>query len=239
MKNAYIPFYPSDWLAGTRGMTAAETGVYITLIAMMYERRAPLDMDRARLARLCGSSAANFSRALEALIAADKITETEAGLWNDKVSKVLSGVSEKRTAAIQSANARWSKKHSENNEGADANASETQCETDANQRPKTKVEKEEPNGSSKKRGYRLSADWVLPKDWGDWSVSQGLSEADARNEAAKFRDYWISKPRDAAKLDWEATWRNWTRKAIEDRAKRHHPQQTPKIDKWNRIARAS
>jgi hypothetical protein len=43
-------------------------------------------------------------------------------------------------------------------------------------------------------------------------MEQGCSEAHVRNEAAKFRDYWVSKSgRDAAKLDWEATWRNWIR----------------------------
>ena len=38
-KMPWIRFFPSDWLAGTRGMSAVETGVYITLIATMYERR--------------------------------------------------------------------------------------------------------------------------------------------------------------------------------------------------------
>ena len=33
----WFKFYPSDWLGGTRGLTAEETGVYITMIAMMYE----------------------------------------------------------------------------------------------------------------------------------------------------------------------------------------------------------
>ena len=41
-----------------------------------------------------------------------------------------------------------------------------------------------------------------------------------RTEAAKFADYWHAKAgRDAAKLDWSATWRNWCRKAIEDAAR--------------------
>lgn len=63
-----------------------------------------------------------------------------------------------------------------------------------------------------KRASRLSPDWALPAAWGRWAMEQGCSEAHVRNEAAKFRDYWVSKSgRDAAKLDWEATWRNWIR----------------------------
>jgi hypothetical protein len=42
-------------------------------------------------------------------------------------------------------------------------------------------------------------------EWGESSV---------RLEAEKFKDYWIAKGgREACKLDWEATWRNWCRNA--------------------------
>lgn len=65
-----------------------------------------------------------------------------------------------------------------------------------------------------KRARRLATDWVLPAVWGRWAISQGHSEATIRIEAEKFRDYWCSKSgKDATKLDWEATWRNWIRNA--------------------------
>lgn len=63
-----------------------------------------------------------------------------------------------------------------------------------------------------KRATRLSADWKLPVAWGRWALDQGHSDATVRLEADKFRDFWCSKAgKDAAKLDWEATWRNWIR----------------------------
>jgi hypothetical protein len=41
-----------------------------------------------------------------------------------------------------------------------------------------------------------------------------------RAETDKFRDYWSAKAgKDATKLDWVATWRNWMREA-EQRAAR-------------------
>ncbi len=104
---AHIAFYPSDWLAGTRGMTAAETGVYITLTAMMYERAAPLNMDRPRLARLCGIPAGSFKRVLGALVEDGKIIDGEDGLWSRRVAKELGRASEKTAKAAASANARW------------------------------------------------------------------------------------------------------------------------------------
>lgn len=81
MSDPWFKFYPSDWLGGTRTLTAAETGVYITLICMMHERGHPIDMDDTRLARLCGLPARNFRRALEALIEEGKVVETDDGLW--------------------------------------------------------------------------------------------------------------------------------------------------------------
>ena len=42
----------------------------------------------------------------------------------------------------------------------------------------------------------------------------------ARREAERMRDWSRSAPgQKGVKLDWEATWRNWVRKAIEERGR--------------------
>ena len=68
------------------------------------------------------------------------------------------------------------------------------------------------------RATRLPIDWQLPMSWGKWALDEfpQLNAEFIRHEAGKFRDYWCSKPKDATKLDWEATWRNWIRKAAGD-----------------------
>jgi hypothetical protein len=74
----------------------------------------------------------------------------------------------------------------------------------------------EPKGSiaKKPRASRLSHDWFLPKDWGEWALGEGLSQEQIRLEADKFKDYWTAKSGVAAtKTDWQATWRNWIRNA--------------------------
>lgn len=111
----HVPFYPSDWLAGTRGLSAVETGIYITLIAMMYERGGAIADDRDRLARLCGASKAQFASALETLIDDGKIAVEDAFLSNEKVKKVLGFVKEKSKSAKDKAEARWSKNSNEIN----------------------------------------------------------------------------------------------------------------------------
>ena len=63
-----------------------------------------------------------------------------------------------------------------------------------------------------KRKTRLPDDWFLPKEWGEWALSerQDLNVEDIRLEANQFRDYWLSRGETHA--DWYATWRTWVRR---------------------------
>lgn len=86
-------------------------------------------------------------------------------------------------------------------------------------------EKEEPKGSSKKKGSRLTEDWVLPRGWGQWAVeSEGLTEEEVRRQAERFRDFWLGvSGQRGVKMDWQATWRNWIRRYAEDCAAKKSP----------------
>lgn len=56
------------------------------------------------------------------------------------------------------------------------------------------------------RGTRLPKDW-MPEE-----------HLDRQDELAAFRDYWVAQPgQRGVKLDWQATWRNWIRRAGEKR----------------------
>jgi len=131
-ESPYFQFYASDWLAGTRGLSAAEMGVYITLLAMMYEREAPIDMDHDRLARLCGATPAAFRKCLSALIEEGKIEDTDEGLFNKRARKEIQIREKKREVNSSNANERW-RKTKQKQRKADATASNSQCETDAPQ----------------------------------------------------------------------------------------------------------
>lgn len=67
--------------------------------------------------------------------------------------------------------------------------------------------------STAKRGTRLPADWKPSLE--DERAARELGLDPAR-VAAKFRDFWHAKTgKDATKLDWSATWRNWCRRDAE------------------------
>ena len=89
------------------------------------------------------------------------------------------------------------------------------------QKPSEAAGKPAPGDAGRKQrsnGSRLPADWVLPKAWGEWALSEahGWSAEQVRKTSERFKDYWISKAgRDAVKADWQATWRNWVRREAE------------------------
>jgi len=60
------------------------------------------------------------------------------------------------------------------------------------------------------RGKRIDPNWQpTPKDYA-FASSHKLTREEINREADRFRNYWLAASgRNAAKLDWEATWRNW------------------------------
>ena len=210
----WVRFFPSDWLGGTRAMSASETGIYITLIATMYERGEPIPVDHARMARLCGASNSVFKACLKALIDDGKIIETEKGLWNDRVQKEVVYRQEKSQVGLQAANARWDKKRNEINVNDDALAMPSQCARNANQKPEPDIKERDTNVSLKKnRGSRIPEGFEPDTEL---AMRMGLTSSQAENEAAKFKDYWASvSGAKGVKQDWLATWRNWVRSAVE------------------------
>jgi uncharacterized protein YdaU (DUF1376 family) len=105
----WIAFYPSDFLAGTRGMTPSEIGVYIVLLSMMFERDGYIDLEEKRLARLCNCTPATFRKILAALMADGKIEREPRGLSN---KRAIFEVKRRETLSdngAKAAAARWEK----------------------------------------------------------------------------------------------------------------------------------
>jgi hypothetical protein len=92
--------------------------------------------------------------------------------------------------------------------------------------PEPYIRKREAKASPKTaRGSRLSPEWFLPVEWGEWALSEGLAHDTIRSEAEKFKDYWTARAGpNGVKLDWQATWRNWIRNTKD----KHHGNGTSK-----------
>ena len=234
----WVKFFSSDWLGGTSGLTAAERGVYITLCALIYEFDGPIVRDDKRLARRCGCPKASFIRILSALIDEGKLVQNGEHLTNAKCEKEITDRKKRSEKARAVAHQRWNApdgKTQQKQGVVDASAMLAQCEPE----PEPEEVKREAKASPKKpesRGTRLPDDWALDRGLYEWSISEGLSDAEIRNETDKFKDYWSGVAgAKARKANWPATWRNWARKFIADR--KPATRGNRKDDELNRILR--
>lgn len=211
----FMQLYVGDYLADTIDLTTEQHGAYLLLLITMWRNDASLPNDPKKLARIARVHPPRWSKVWGAIehffdVSGDRIT-------NKRLSKEHEKARHKSRSCAQNGSKGGAAKALKNNETHIANVSASPQHSQ-----NTEVrEKEEANASSKKRGSRLSADWALPKAWGEWAVSEeGLPEADVRREADKFRDYWTGVAgAKGVKLDWLATWRGWIRKAADDRRK--------------------
>ena len=66
------------------------------------------------------------------------------------------------------------------------------------------------------KATRIDPSWQPSEDARVFAGQHGMSDSEVNREADRFRDYWLAKAgKDAVKLDWSATWRNWIRRASE------------------------
>lgn len=77
------------------------------------------------------------------------------------------------------------------------------------------------------RGTRLPDGWMPDRHVID-DMRDKCPNVDFRREHEVFSDYWRAKPgKDGRKSDWNATWRNWMRRAERDATRFHRSNATP------------
>lgn len=219
MADPWMKFYTSDWRSDPRlkMCSPAARGMWIEMICLMHEAipyghllihgQAP---NEAQLASLTGIPAAELPHLVAELERLGVFSRTKEGvIYSRKLVRMASKTAIARKNGKKGGNPSLGK--GEDNSGL-VNLMDKGGDKPQIPEARSQKEKEEPSVLPKSRGSRLSADWVLPASWGEWAVSEGWPENLVRDEAARFKDYWISKAgKDATKADWLATWRNWMR----------------------------
>lgn len=118
----WLRFFVADWIAWTRDLKAAESGILINLIAHMHQRGEPIAEDHSRLARLCGCNARTLSRTIGIFLEDGRIIRSnDGGLWSDLVQSEIDH--RKNVSDVRSKNSghRWGKTE-QNQTAFDANA---------------------------------------------------------------------------------------------------------------------
>jgi uncharacterized protein YdaU (DUF1376 family) len=209
----HFPFYPSDWLGGVAGMKPAEVGVYINIIAMIYDAGGPIKLDEARLARRMCCPLVTFRAILDALVDDEKLTIRDGFVSQLRAEIELEKLGQKRLSASASAASRWQEKPNKTTGEGMRTHSERNANQNQSQNHKKDIDK---SISKEKRGTRISEDWKPSQDDFNQALQMGLTVEQVDNEANKFRDYWIGVPgAKGVKLNWSATWRNRCRDVVE------------------------
>ncbi len=107
---------------------------------------------------------------------------------------------------------------------ADSGTPKTETETKTETTTANAVEK------PRQRGTRLEPNWI-PSEESISAMKTECPTVDLRAEHLKFVDYWTAKTgKDATKLSWDGTWRNWIRRAAERVPQRASPTATSAVD---------
>lgn len=75
-------------------------------------------------------------------------------------------------------------------------------------------------GGARKRGTRIPESFIVTAAMREWAAGR-VPLVDVDSSTERFVNHWRAKSgKDATKLDWPATWRNWLLRDQEDRARR-------------------
>jgi uncharacterized protein YdaU (DUF1376 family) len=201
----YYKAYPRDFIEGTIGMPFEVKCAYRVILDLIYMQGGNLPDDARYISGLLGCSMRKWTSIREALVGMGKLVASEGSLSNYRADKEIETLS--KLQDIQRENASGPRKNKD-----------LQKPPLRQPEPDTEEEKREAKASPKKtRGSRLSADWFLPVEWGQWAMAEGMGRDQIRAEADRFKDYWLARAGpESVKMDWQATWRNWIRKALEN-----------------------
>lgn len=134
----YYPFHIGDYKSHTEHYDLLEDLAFRRMLDWCYLHEKPLPLDIDDIARLIRMRTHNECIAY---VLREQFIETDNGYINKRVSKEVGKYQEKSEKAKKSAEARWKKKPADNHDLSNANAMPTQCESNANQEPRTKNHK--------------------------------------------------------------------------------------------------
>lgn len=227
MSLPYYPFYPSDFEAKTSHLTLEEDGAYNRLLRLIWMTPGcSIPDDPAWIARRLRVDVATFERVIVPIIG-EFFRKARKRIYSPRLSREFDSAKATHELRVSSG-----KKGGRPAKSLKDNATEESRAKAGPKQPEPEpepVKETEAKASEKKnlRGSRLPAEWRLPKPWGEWAVTEGMAESAVRRQADRFHDYWIGKPgREGVKLDWQATWRNWVRKHLDESRTSVRPSET-------------
>lgn len=225
-----MPFYVGSYLKNTRRLSAAEHGAYLLLMLEYWNAQGPLPDDDDTLRLITSMTPDEWQKAKQKLLGYFSV---EGGFWRHgridaEIAKANTIVQRNKANGAKGGRPKTQNKP---NTKPKQNPDENTSTSTVSPKGDTFMPASGPEKNSSPRATRLPSDWRPPPEYLDYALSKDLSPQEARNEADKFRDYWVAKSgKDATKRDWLATWRNWIRNYLERRGARVQRDPARKMD---------
>ena len=195
----YFNFHIGDYKSHTHHLSPIEDLAYRRLLDHYYLHEAPIK--QREIARQIGLR--DYEQEVLSILE-EFFVSTEVGYINHRADKEIEEYHSKKEQASRAGRA--SAQQRANKRTTDVQQSFNERSTDvqptSNQEPVTKRE-------TSARGTRLSPDWKMPDEYREYCA---IKRPDLNPEvvAESFKNFWIAKAgKDAVKLDWGATWKNW------------------------------
>ncbi|RJO72831.1 MAG: DUF1376 domain-containing protein [Myxococcales bacterium] len=227
----WMPLYIGDYLADTIGLSHAQHGAYLLAIMAYWRKGGPLSEAEAQA--IMGSEAASLARFFNI---------TDDGWSHSRIDSELASAEtrrEKKSQAGRKGNAvRYNCDSTDTSTGSQCDStaianprsspspspspSPSQSEPQSVLASQTTPDQTRddllavPEFLDKRRGSRLPDGWQPSPELLAWANTE-CPIVDCVYETEKFTDFWRSQAgAKARKTDWDATWRNWMRKAGEN-----------------------
>ena len=229
----YFNFYPSDFMGGTRGLSAQQVGVYMMLLCKIYEDNGPVEFDSYKLSTYCGMRENTFIKIFDQLVRLDKLQHENGAVFNERAQTEISSrantLKNNSKAGKVSAQKRQQKQqsnptgvqrvfnHTDSDSDSDTDTDTVKKDIYTDQQELIPSEPAKPKAKRAAPKIPFPVDWVLPDDWRADAIERGMRPEVVDLEAKDFQSYHIEGGE--KRPGWRRSWTTWVKNNTRDEAK--------------------
>jgi len=229
-KAFWCRWVPGDFIAGIRGMSLEEVGLYTIILNMIYDQNGPIADDVKRMARIVGERPTSLEKKLQQLVALGKIMRIDGVISNSRAEKEIENQSKKIEKLLKNLSSGKEKPVEKSNKinGATmpfGQPSEAQMGAEKLEARSYKLEKKEkdrrsaakPRPAGTPPQSRRIDPGLKPSNANIvFAKSRGLTHKESNFEWEKFVRYYRGlSGKNSTSPDWDAVWESWVLRATE------------------------
>lgn len=232
------------WMDGTESLSDGAYRVYHVICQLIYFHEGSITLNKHGIAGRCRQSVRAFTKNLNELLAAKKLTLENGRLSNSRSNLEIEKIAENRINAGKGGEKsgqvrKVRSKALEDNGLNEAPLAATRSLKEKTREDNTKQERDEREGSRAQSPSALSGEWSPTEVNLTAAKALGLTGEDIRFESARFRDWNRTHGKEC--IDWNAAWSAWCVTAAErrgrtpDQGKKPAEPEQPDDPRWTPI----